>query len=321
MKQENHSFIKLSGRDIFIFVLSLLLAFSVWLIHNLSNYYSQVISVSVYADSNIPGHQAESANSAVVTARCKATGFRLLRLRNVESGKGTRVFIAPTDLKEVSEEVFSISQENLEIYMKDIFGDGVQLEFFVTKEVEFRFPVENYKKVPVQIVQILDFKPQYMAMSPMRVEPDSVLVYGEPIHLANVEKVYTQTISLEKISSGRHGVVKLDIPSGVRLSNNEVNYTLDVTRYVEMKSTVKVGTRNVPVGKVLSVYPSSCEVTFRCAFPMGVDPTENVELYVDYNDFARSRSGRCVPKFSSLQNNVIDYRLSPEVLECVETLQ
>jgi len=41
---------------------------------------------------------------------------------------------------------------------------------------------------------------------------------------------------------------------------------------------------------------------------------------VDYNDFASSINGRCVPRDSGLPSSVIDYTVDPQVLECVENL-
>ena len=43
--------------------MSLLLAFSIWLIHNLSLNYSDTISVPVMAQCNIDGHSDVSSNS------------------------------------------------------------------------------------------------------------------------------------------------------------------------------------------------------------------------------------------------------------------
>ena len=52
------------GRDLAGLLFSLLLAFSIWLIHNLSLNYTQVIAVPVTARSNIEGHQELSSTFA-----------------------------------------------------------------------------------------------------------------------------------------------------------------------------------------------------------------------------------------------------------------
>ena len=310
-----------NGRDLAVFLLSLLLAFSIWISHNLSLQYSSVVSVPVIATSNIEGHQAESTNTSPVVARCRTTGYGLLKKNRMSRRGQMYVYFSPDDLQHDEGDMYSISSNELSGYFSEIFGDNVQLESFVSSRVQFRFPEENHKTVPVQAVSVTGFKPQYMALGPMKIVPDSVIVYGEPLHLQNIDRVVTETISLQNLSSSAHGMARLEAPRGsVRLSDSEVSYVLDVTRYVEVRREMKVGTRNVPAGRDLTVYPSMVEVVFRCVFPLATDPTENISLYIDYNDFSHSINGRCVPRDGGLPSSVIDYTVEPAVLECIESI-
>ena len=313
----------INGRDVAVFLLSLLLAFTIWISHNLSLQYSSVVSVPVIAISNIEGHQAESSNTSPIVARCRTTGYRLLRKNRMSRRGQLRVYFSPDDLHHDTDDIYYITGNELSGYFSEIFGDNVQLESFVSSSVQFRFPEENHKTVPVQLVSVVSFKPQYMAPGPIRIVPDSVIVYGEPLHLQNIDRVVTETVTLQNLSSGAHGMARLEVPrgAGVRLSDSEVSYALDVTRYVEIRREVKVGTRNVPAGRDLTVYPSVVDVVFRCIFPLASDPTEGISFYVDYNDFASSINGRCVPRDSGLPSTVIDYSVDPKVLECIESLR
>lgn len=309
------------GRDLAVFLLSLLLAFSIWISHNLSLQYSSVVSVPVIARSNIEGHSAESSNTSPVVARCRTTGYRLLK-KNRMSRKGQlHVYFSPDDLHHDEGDMYYISSNELSGYFSEIFGDNVQLESFVSSRVRFRFPEENHKTVPVQAVSVTGFKPQYMALGPIKIVPDSVIVYGEQLQIQNIDRIITETITLPNLSAGAHGMARLEVPKGgVRLSEQEVSYALDVTRFVEVRREVKVGTRNVPGGRDLTIYPSVVDVVFRCVFPLASDPTENISFYVDYNDFSGSITGRCVPHDDGLPASVIDYTVEPRVLECVEKI-
>lgn len=312
----------IGGRDVAVFLLSLLLAFSIWISHNLSLQYSSVVSVPVIARSNIEGHSEESSNTSPVVARCRTTGYRLLRKNRMSRRGQLRVYFSPDDLHYDGDDMYHITSNELSGYFSEIFGDNVQLESFVSSSVQFRFPEENHKTVPVQAVSVVSFKPQYMALDPIKIVPDSVIVYGEPLHLQNIDRVVTETISLQNLSGGAHGMARIEVPrGGIRLSDSEVSYALDVTRYVEIHREVKVGTRNVPAGRDLTVYPSVVDVVFRCIFPIASDPTEGISFYVDYNDFASSINGRCVPRDSGLPASVIDYTVEPKVLECLESLR
>lgn len=151
----------------------------------------------------------------------------------------------------------------------------------------------------------------------MTLQPDSVLVYGEPSRLENVSFVQTKPLELSELRSSVHGKVRLESPSGVRLSHEETIYSMEVSRYVELRSEVRIGTRNVPSSVDLAILPSTATVVFRCAFPTTVNPASTAEFFIDYRDFINSRSGRCVARAAGIPANVIDYTVTPEVFDCL----
>ena len=306
------------GRDIAVLVMSLLLAFGIWLIHNLSLQYSETMSVPVVAECDLEGHSNVSANSSAIAARCRTSGFSIVRGRNKAKKDAIHVRFNANDMHLVEGEVFYITSAELANYVSDIFGEGVQLESFLSENVQFRFPFENHKRVPVQAVSMVTFRPQYMLAAPISLKPDSVTVYGEPYHLDNVTKVFTKALELSNLKSSAHGSVKLESVQGVRISEKEVGYTIDVTRFVEIATEVSVTPRNVPSGLKLSVYPSTAKVVYRCVFPLAHDPSDVVSFHIDYADFQKSIGGRCIARPSKIPDGVIDYTIEPEVFNCVE---
>jgi len=68
------------------------------------------------------------------------------------------------------------------------------------------------------------------------------------------------------------------------------------------------------------VYPSKATVILLCKFPVGRDPFDSFEVYVDFDDFNTSLSGRCVARTGEkLPSGVLDYRVEPAVFDCIET--
>ena len=310
--------LSLKGRDLVVFLMSVLLAFGIWLIHNLSLLYSDTMNVPVIAECNIEGHSNVSANSSSISARCRTTGFNLLRSRHKAKKDAIHILFDSKDMHPGDGEMFYVTSAELGNYVSEIFGDGVQLESFLSETIQFRFPFENNKKVPVQAVTVLSFKPQFTALGPLRLVPDSVTVYGEPFHLAKIDRVFTRTIDLPNLKSSAHGAVKLEPVQGIRMSESEVNYSLDVSRYVEIRTEVPVTVRNVPPGVKVSVYPSTAQVVFKCSFPMSQDPRDATRFYIDYRDFENSIGGRCIARSSNIPEGVIEYSLEPEVFDCIE---
>ena len=298
------------------FLLCVLFSASIWLVLNLSQNYVAIVSVPMTARSNIEGRAALSQSEATVTAQVAASGYRhvVLARRHKRTGQ---VDFAAADFRYLGGDRYAIPNTSLYRYAAQIFGEGVTVESFISEDPVFSFPEETYKKVPVRAVLDVDFAPQYMALKPLQLQPDSVLVYGEPSRLENVSVVSTKPLELDDLRSSVHGKLRLETPSGVRLSHEECVYSLEVSRFVELRSEVRIETRNVPSWVNLAVLPSTATVVFRCVFPTTADPAAQTVFYIDWRDFSSSRSGRCVPRCEGLPSNVIDYTLSPEVFDCL----
>lgn len=314
------SHLKFNGSDTVIFLMSLLLAFSIWLIHNLSLYYNEVVGVPVRAVCNLEGHARESSNDVVIQARLRLTGFDVLRSRRLADRSPLEVEFAPADMHPKGGELFYVTATELNRYIQPVFGDNSRLETMLSDTLTFRFPLENSKKVPVVPVCHITYRPQYMPVGDLRVTPDSVTVYGEPSHLDKVDRVLTRPFSLSDLKVSAHGRVRLEENNTLRLSETAVAYSLEVARYVEIRAELPVEGRNVPPGRNLFIYPSSATVLFKCAFPLSVNPAEKASVYIDYADFAQSLGGKCLPQVS-LPGGVLECKVEPQVFNCIESLR
>ena len=306
------------GREWIILFLSVLLAVFIWLLSNLSNEYSGTVSVPVVAVCNIDGFGTESSNTVLVSARCRVEGFRLVREYSRRERKVVKVRFNRSDLRRTGTDTFCVIGGSKNSYVTQFFGDGAQVEAFITDTLRFVFPVENHKKVPVEVNRNIGFRSQYMPSSAFRVSPDSITIYGDPARLDAIEKVTTPRLVLVDVKGPQRGLLKINELPGIRFSTEQVSYELPVSRYVELQTSVPVEVINAPAGRKLQVYPATAEVVLRCAFPIVKDPVPALKLYVDWNDFSASLSGRCVPRIRSLPPGVLDYRISPEVFDCVE---
>lgn len=306
--------LNLNGRDVPVFLLSLLLAFSIWLIHNLTLKYTDYITVPVVATAKIEGHAAESSDRSDAVARCRTTGYNLVR---AAMSKKKPVKVHFNRMHRKSDNVFYVTSADLQEYTHLIYGENVTLEYYVSDTLFFHFPDEDFKKVPVYPVHHIDFRPQYTMVGKVAVEPDSVIVYGEPNHLRNIDYAYTESIRFSRLDANAQGLVKLEKMRGLRYAEEAVRYSINVVRYVDIPAVVPVHARNVPEDKSLMVYPSVASVVFRCVYPNIRDLEKDIRFYVDYNEFLDSRSAKCIVHTDDLPSNVIDYTVEPMVFECV----
>lgn len=299
------------------FLLCLLFSAGIWLIHNMSQSYSDLTARQVVAESNITGRAQQSSGDVTVSARINSSGFHLLALNLSGQNPVTVRFNEEDFVRDPADStVYIIHQPALSKYSEQIFGSNSTVESFVTDELRFRFAVENHKKVPVKVVQSVYCRPQYMTSGGTSVTPDSVTVYGDPAMLGKIESVLTKHLVLTDLKRNTHGTIGLEVPGGIRISNRTVTYSVNVTRYVELASDAVINARNVPKDVEFTILPSSLHAVLRCVFPITSDPFGNAEFYIDYRDFENSTTGKCAVH-TDLPDGVIDCRMTPEVCECL----
>jgi hypothetical protein len=306
------------SREWIVFVLSIALAFLVWFLVNLSQEYSGTISVPVVAQCNIEGYGPESSNTVLVSARCRTEGFRLVREYSRRERKVVKVKFNKSDLRHTGRDVYSVIGGAKNSYVDQFFGEDAKVEAFITDTLSFIFPVENHKKVPIEVPLSVSFRSQFMQSGPFRTIPDSMTVYGPQERLDAVEKVTTGRLILSDLHNSQHGLLKVNPIKGIRMSADEISYELPVSRYVELSASVPVEVMNLPAGHSLQVYPPTAQVYLRCAFPIVKDPLASFKLYVDWKDFSSSLSGRCAPRIQRLPAGVLEYHVEPEVFDCIE---
>ena len=206
------------GRSWVALIVSLLLASLVWILSNLSQTYSGTVSVPVMARCNLEGHQGLSSNTVLVSARCRTQGFRLVREQSRRERKTLVVDFSPADLHRTGPETFCVIGGAINSYVNQFFGEETTVEAFITDTLRFTFPLENHKKVPVEVPMTVHCRSQYMQSGPFHTTPDSVTVYGEDARLESIDKVTTSRLVLSDVHDTRSGILRLNPINGVRLS-------------------------------------------------------------------------------------------------------
>lgn len=297
------------------FVLCLLLSLGIWLIHNISQPVTDVVSVPLVAKSALIGRSEKSSDTVTILARVRAQGYYFLYYRFHH--KPLEVYFYPEDFIHVGGDEFTMTSIALERYAGFIFPDYATVESYLRDSYTFKFSPEDNKKVPVKPVTEISYKPQYTSRGEIQVIPDSVYVYGPPSLLSTIDVALTRPVSISDVSSSIHGMARLEKIPGARISDKEVSYSVDVVRYVEMKSNVRIGVRNAPSDVDFLVYPANVEAVFKCIFPTDIDPSEPAEFFIDYDEFAHSLTGKCVIHCEGLPESVLDCRMNPEVCDCM----
>lgn len=308
-----------SVKDYLALGLSLMLAFVVWLVHNLSLDYSALVQRSMIAVCEIDGHSNVCAVPSDIAASCEINGFDLLGIRMAGRRHPVRIEIAREDMHHKGGDSFYMTSSDATKYFHLIFSDKARLEYFVTDTVFFTFNSVDFKKVPVKLTANVSYKPQYMSPGGLKCSPDSVLIYGDKELIDAVDLVTTDVIRLPDVESDMYGKVDLKQIKGVRMSEKSADYSLNVVRYVQREIRVPVKSVKVPYGVDFRVFPFATTLRYRMRFPADASMS-GVYVAVSYDEFNRSISGKCLGEVVGLPQEVLQYELDPEVFDClVET--
>lgn len=311
-------YLKAHRKNLAVFVPSFLLAFSIWCIHNVSLRYSEILSANVVARSTLEGRRELSSNSCTVTARCRATGYTILGNKAFGSRRKTVIVLPESALHHRYGDVFAFVPESMPEFGNMIFGSSVSsVEHYLTDTLYFEFHRENNRKVPVHFRGDYSFAPQYMSVKGVEMTPDSVLVYGEPSVLEGISFVNTGNIVLPDLRADRHGTATLETPAGTRLSQTSADYSIGVQRYVSSEILLDVAVKGRPAGKSIAVFPSSVKAKVNFRFPLVTSPDSLDVAYVDYAEFEKSKSGKCIVRISGLPEGVLSIDLENDIVDCI----
>lgn len=309
-------------RDLRLFLISLLVACLVWVMHTFALTYSATMPCIVQVSTNLQGYASEATARETVLLRGKASGFFLLRMRGT-GRKPVHLSIAEESrhFKPVagSEDTFSLPVSELRDRLTEQMGDRFEIDFIDADQLTFTFERQSFVRVPVVASLEMDYRPQYMPVGEVTLTPDSVSVYGAVTELQRITQVRTQPIAFSRVDKSIQGYVGLDPVPGLRFETERVRFDVAVDRYVETTMTLPVTVRGVPSGRRLIVLPSEVELTFRAPFrPKGGRiVADDLSLVVDYADFAGSESTKLIPKLVT-QRDIYSWRLKPELVECIQ---
>jgi len=308
-------------RDYFSLGGAIFLACIIWLIHNLSLTYSEIVRFNIVVDTDKDGYESFSGNYSEVAARCEMDGYSMLAALREGRRKPKHIQVSQEDLHTYAEaeigSTFYMTSQDLQKYSHAIFGDMSKVEYFLADTTYFFFNHIEYVKVPVVPVTNFEFKTQYMPDDFFKVIPDSVLVYGDVNRLKGIESVNTLPINIKGIDSDIIGEVRLQNVKGLRMSVDRVDYFQSVSRFVEFEERIPVKVINVPKGVNVNVYPKYAVLKLKNYYPVETNP-EELSVEIDYYDFFYSRSGYCVARLANKPLSTIVYELIPEVFECIE---
>ncbi|HIR95627.1 MAG TPA: hypothetical protein IAC05_06320 [Candidatus Coprenecus stercorigallinarum] len=299
-----------------LLLLSLLLAFIVWLIHSLSLQYSVFLEYRVTLSTSIEGRSRTATSEDILIIRGRSEGYYILRQR-IGRLKNLTVTVLPANVTYKDGDIFTVDCETIKSNIVEALGGNVDLEFIVSESLDFNLPEVTSKRVPVVPKASIVFDGQYMPVGDIELRPDSVDIYGDARLLGTIDSVFTETIARSGVDGPIQGLCGIVPIRRVEYSEDNIYYSMNVVRYIEESMNVPVTATGVPENKELIILPSSVTLKYRRIFSGMQYAPENFVLSVDYNDFIRTMDSELVPKLVSMPEGVLSWEMSPRYVDCI----
>ena len=299
-----------------LLLLSLLLAFIVWLIHSLSLQYSVFLEYRVTLSTSIEGRSRTATSEDILIIRGRSEGYYILRQR-IGRLKNLTVTVLPANVTYKDGDIFTVDCETIKSNIVEALGGNVDLEFIVSESLDFNLPEVTSKRVPVVPKASIVFDGQYMLVGDIELRPDSVDIYGDARLLGTIDSVFTETIARSGVDGPIQGLCGIVPIRRVEYSEDNIYYSMNVVRYIEESMNVPVTATGVPENKELIILPSSVTLKYRRIFSGIQYAPENFVLSVDYNDFIRTMDSELVPKLVSMPEGVLSWEMSPRYVDCI----
>jgi hypothetical protein len=298
-------------RRILAMVVSVVVAFVLWLTVNMRETYTLAIA-SPLAVVGLPEDQAlRSPVPATILVQYEGVGWDLLTLRRNPPE-------IPLDADGPTVDLVSAAASSAQLPL------GVAVRSVRPASLELDLGPAVRRRLPVRLAGDLDFAAGYGLLYPPRLNPDTVTVRGEQTLLEGFDAWLTAPVAFEDLRRSVTTVVPLSDTLGglVEVSAGRVQVALHVGQFTEGTRTLAVRVEGVPPGvSAVRLIPSRVRATY--LVPTEGDHYERAEespdfyAVVDYDDIVRDTSAGTVPVAPRVPEGLLikDIQLEPRRLE------
>lgn len=286
-------------KQLFIFLLCLVISVFVWFMLKLSSDYQSVIPIKIHF-TNIPGNKTLTGmTDTTVTVSIKEKGTELLRikyisrqqvaevnLRNIRlarSGDGYRGYVLSSSLISPIENALGLTGRIESIYPDTLF-------VFMEDRAS--------QRVPVTLDITTGFKAQYMLYGKIALDPDTVTVTGPGGMIRSVREADIGKINLTNLDQTvtvRRQVIRDSNQLWINYSPGWITVTIPVEKFTEAVIELPVNMISDSSGMRIKTFPETVKVTYNIAIKdFGQITSDMFEAAVslDLEDLSTSQSLR-----------------------------
>ena len=275
------------NRKVYVFFICFVIAVLFWFLLALTKEYSSALRVKVVYG-NFPQHLlVVNALPQELLLNVKTNGYHLISLNN--SGEENILNIDVQSLTGTETGAKSISSQMLIQNFIEQLGNDVSITSIQPDSISFEMSSSTVVKLPVRANTDVTFEKQFDAVSPVRINPDSVNVTIPFTQIGKILWIETEIIQAKKLRASLKRKIKLIAPASTVLNTSEAELILDVEKFTEGTLSVPVSLINVPRGLKVKIFPDHVSVKYLVA----LSRYDNVkpDMFSAISDASSSASG------------------------------
>ncbi len=275
-------FNKIERRRISLFFISLTLAIGAWMFFSLSNrYVYQVRTVVRFV--NFPQNKAfHSLQSDTVKLQVEGTGWQLLFSKLRISPQSVDI-----DLRELRKQTYISLSDQLNDINKQ-FASTQKVVYVMPDTLYFDFSSRAVKKIPIRLVQNIQFKSKYGLSDSVQISPYYVTVTGPLEELSMIDHWNTDTLTMKDVNGSISSKILLQRPSkaNINIYPGIVDIRLLVDEFTEKIIEIPVKVLNNNDYSNIKLLPDKVKITFLTALSNYPEiDRRDFEVIVDLNNW------------------------------------
>ncbi|RLD37640.1 MAG: hypothetical protein DRI74_06155 [Bacteroidetes bacterium] len=299
------------------FLVSLLIAFGLWLLIKLSGDFQTENKVKLVFHNFPIDKVLINKPDSILQIKTNNNGFDVLnqslfsktRYLNINFRKAhflnTRnniqtYYILCSSLQQEVESKFEITEQILNIRPDSII---------------FQFEKLASKKLKIEPKINFSFKPRFKQYEKMKIEPDSLVFFGPASLLKSLTSISTQSFDFQNIDSNIDTLIPLSLPNNKLISKQEsVKFQLAVEEYTERKIKLPIQLQ-IDNEVKYKIFPSEAQITFQVALKdyAKIKPIAFELIAIPDS----SQSGKLLLKLSKQPKNIIVSNIQPAIAEYI----
>jgi len=296
-------------KNLHIIILSVIFSVILWMSISLSNDYYATINVPLKLNNFPPGYSTATRIPGDISVKVKGKGWKLVGV-NLSSKSDYNISV--NDSGKISVNLYNYLGENQwltsDIDVIDIAPDTIS--FYVEKDFK--------RKVSIIPDIVLNYKTGYGLATPVKINPESTIIYGPGSIVRNLTFVYTQRESFDKLDTKMIRLVPLEDLPGVIYKDKEIQVSLDVQKIVDKTfEDILVQIIDLPVDRNVVLLPNKISVSVEGGIDiLGRMTKDKVKAFVNYRDVVLDTLGSVVPQIELPENTLLEY-IKPDRLRYI----